>query len=183
MFVQVGLTPQRSNQAESDQDGLGMTDSSVSFSPPPRNPHTGAYMFSGARNNRRSSRAGKGRRRRAVPHGALGGGCEISYEPGRRAYHRDRVCPSIHPSVHLATHHSYQIARAARAAARSCSSRKCSATRTHGSRSGTASTSRSEQSRSRRLGTMLKRLEMASFRGKNWYNFRFCLRLDEPVYQ
>lgn len=31
VFVQVGLTPQRSNQAESDQDGLGMTDSSVSY--------------------------------------------------------------------------------------------------------------------------------------------------------
>lgn len=31
VFVQVGLTPQRSNQAESDQDGVGMTDSSVSY--------------------------------------------------------------------------------------------------------------------------------------------------------
>lgn len=40
VFVQVGLTPQRSNQAESDQDGLGMTDSSVSFFLPPPEIHT-----------------------------------------------------------------------------------------------------------------------------------------------
>lgn len=106
VFVQVGLTPQRSNQAESDQDGLGMTDSSVSYHLLFFPSFLSVYIWekwgvdqvglimcdSGARNHRRGSCARKGRRCWTVLDRTLGSGSETGYGSGRYTYHRNWVC-------------------------------------------------------------------------------------------
>lgn len=196
VFVQVGLTPQRSNQAESDQDGLGMTDSSVSFFFP-------FFFFHSLPISRLTSFQAQEIIDAAVALekvGAVGLFLTALSEEAAKLVTNQVGVPTIGIGYVLAivlsisisppppipqpspTAHIKQTARAARAAARSCSSQKCSATRIRGSRNGTASTNQSGQSRSRRSGTMSKRLGTASFRGKNWYNFRFCPHLGDRFF-
>lgn len=202
VFVQVGLTPQRSNQAETDQDGLGMTDSSVSSSSSFL-PSSSILLLSLP--STPISRLTRFQAQEIIDAavalekvGAVGLFLTALSEEAAKLVTNQVGVPTIgigyvlaivlSTSISISLHpipsltHTKQTARAARAAAKSCSSRKCSATRIRGSRNGTASTNRSGQSRSRRSGTTSKRLGTASFRGKNWYSFRFCPRLDDRFF-